>query len=198
MRKVSPAGPSRASPRRRFSVIVAAAMTIVPGNYNDQMLVVRYVALIALVVWLGGMVILGLLVAPSTFGVLQSADQANGRMLAGAVFGTILRRFHYVAYVCGAILYIALFVMKFVGPPPQAFVVRAVIVFVMLVIALYSGVPVTRELEQIQSEVSGPVSRLPETDQRRIRFDQLHQRSTMLMTLNMGLGLVLLYWYVRE
>ena len=32
-------------------------------------------------------------------------------MLAGAVFGTILRRFHYVAYSCGAILYIALFVM---------------------------------------------------------------------------------------
>jgi len=114
------------------------------------------------------------------------------------VFGTILRRFHYVAYACGAILYIALFVMKFVGPPPQAFVLRAAIVFVMLVVALYSGVPVTRELEQIQSQVSGPVSRLPEPDQRRTRFDQLHQRSTMLMTLNMGLGLVLLYWYVRE
>jgi uncharacterized membrane protein len=173
-------------------------MTILPPNYNDRMLAVRYVALVALVVWLGGMVILGLLVAPSTFGVLQSADTANGRMLAGAVFGTILRRFHYVAYACGAILYIALFVMKFVGPPPQAFVVRAVLVFVMLVVALYSGVPVTREIEQIQSQVSGPVSRLPETDQRRIRFDQLHQRSTMLMTLNMGLGLVLLYWYVRE
>ena len=167
-------------------------------NYNDRMLAIRYVALTALVVWLGGMVILGLLVAPSTFGVLQSADPANGRMLAGAVFGTILRRFHYVAYACGAILYISLFVMKFVGPPPQAFVVRAVIVFVMLVVALYSGVPVTRELEHIQSQVTGPVSRLPETDERRVRFDQLHRRSTMLMTLNMGLGLVLLYWYVRE
>ena len=125
------------------------------------MIAIRYVALTALVVWLGGMVILGLLVAPSTFGVLQAADPANGRMLAGAVFGTILRRFHYVAYACGAILYIALFVMKFVGPPPQAFVLRAAIVFVMLVVALYSGVPVTRELEQIQSQVSGPVSRLP-------------------------------------
>jgi hypothetical protein len=162
------------------------------------MLAIRYVALTALVVWLGGMVILGLLIAPATFGVLQSADPANGRMLAGAVFGTILRRFHYVAYACGALLYISLFLMKFVGPPPQAFVLRAVIVFVMLVVALYSGVPVTRELEHIQTQVAGPVSRLPETDARRVRFDQLHRRSTMLMTLNMGLGLVLLYWYVRE
>jgi hypothetical protein len=162
------------------------------------MLAVRYLALTALVVWLGGMVILGLIVAPSTFGVLQAADPANGRMMAGAVFGTILRRFHYVAYACGALLYISLFVMKFVGPPPQAFVLRAVIVFLMLGIAVYSGVPLTKELEQIQTQVTGPVSRLPETDPRRIRFDQLHQRSTMLMTFNMGLGLILLYWYVRE
>ena len=102
------------------------------------MLAIRYVALTALVVWLGGMVILGLLVAPSTFGVLQSADPANGRMLAGAVFGTILRRFHYVAYACGAILYISLFLMKFVGPPPQAFVLRAVLVFVMLGVAVFN------------------------------------------------------------
>jgi uncharacterized membrane protein len=162
------------------------------------MLAIRYVALAALVVWLGGMVILGLVVAPSTFGVLQSSDPANGRMLAGAVFGTILRRFHFIAYACGAILFLSLFVMKFVGPPPPAFVARAAIVFVMLLIALYSGVPVSRELEQIQSQVSGPVSRLPETDERRIRFDTLHQRSTVLMTINMALGLVLLYWYVRE
>jgi hypothetical protein len=42
------------------------------------------------------------------------------------------------------------------------------------------------------------VSRLPESDERRIRFDQLHARSTMLMTMNIGLGLVLLFWYVRE
>jgi uncharacterized protein DUF4149 len=162
------------------------------------MLAIRYAALTALVVWLGGMVILGLLVAPSTFGVLQSSDPANGRMLAGAVFGTILRRFHIVAYACGAILFISLFVMKFVGPPPQAFVVRAAIVFLMLLLALYSGFPVTREIESIQSQISGPVSRLPEADPRRIRFDTLHRTSTVLMTINMGLGLMLLFWYVRE
>jgi hypothetical protein len=162
------------------------------------MLAVRYLALMALVVWLGGMVILGLLVAPSTFGVLQTSDPANGRMLDGAVFGAILRRFHLVAYACGMILFVSLFVMKFIGPPPQAFVVRAAIVFVMLLIALYSGVPVTRELAHIQSQVSGPVSRLPETDERRLRFDTLHRTSTMLMTINMGLGLVLLFWYARE
>jgi hypothetical protein len=162
------------------------------------MFAVRSVALLALVVWLGGMIVLGLLVAPSTFGVLQAADPANGRMLAGAVFGQILRRFHLVAYVCGLTLFVTLFIMKFVGPPPQAFVLRSIIVFTMLVLAVYSGEPVTRELEQIQAQVSGPVSRLPAADARRVRFDRLHRTSTALMTINIGLGLVLLFWYVRE
>jgi phosphoglycerol transferase MdoB-like AlkP superfamily enzyme len=164
------------------------------------MLAIRYVALSALVVWLGGMIVLGLLVAPATFGVMQGAasDAATGRMLAGAVFGEILRRFHILAYGCGAILLACLFVMKFVGPPPQAFVARIAIVAIMLAIALYSGILVSREINQIQSQVSGPISALPQTDARRSRFDRLHGLSTTLMTINMGLGLVLLYWYVRE
>ena len=159
---------------------------------------VRYLALVALVVWLGGMVVLGLLVAPSTFGVLQAADPVSGRMLAGAVFGEILRRFHLLAYGCGAILLVCLFAIKFIGPPPDGFLVRAGIVVVMLALALYSGVPVSRGIAQIQSQVSGPISRLPETDPRRVRFDRLHWMSTMLMTLNVGLGSVLLFWYARE
>lgn len=162
------------------------------------MLVFRYLALAALVVWVGGMVTLGLLVAPSTFRVLQSSDPANGRTLAGALFGEILRQFHLVAYGCGFVVLTCLVILKFVGPPPHAFVARAAIVTVMLAIALYSGVPVSRELASIQSQVSGPVSQLPAGDPRRSRFDRLHRTSTLLMTANMGLGLVLLSWYVRE
>ena len=54
------------------------------------------------------------------------------------------------------------------------------------------------ELEAIQAQVHGPISDLPATDARRLRFDELHQRSTTLMALNICLGLVLLFWYVRE
>ena len=88
--------------------------------------------------------------------------------------------------------------MKLLGPPPQNFIPRIAIVVVMLGIAVYSGVPVTREITSIQSQIAGPVSSLPESDPRRARFDRLHAMSTTLMTINMGLGLVLLYWYVNE
>jgi hypothetical protein len=88
--------------------------------------------------------------------------------------------------------------MKFIGPPPHTFVPRAALVVIMLALTLYSAVPVTRQLAQVQSQVSGPVSQLPKEDPRRVLFDRLHRTSTILMTINMGLGLVLLHWYVRE
>lgn len=162
------------------------------------MIFIRYLALVALVVWVGGMVILGLLVAPQTFRVLQASNPADGRILAGALFGAILRQFHLVAYACGAVLFVCLFAMKFLGPPPHAFVARVALVVIMLALTLYSGVPLTRELAQVQSQVSGPVSQLSKEDPRRVQFDRLHRTSTLLMTVNMGLGLVLLFWYVRE
>jgi len=162
------------------------------------MIAVRYAALIALVVWLGGMVVLGLLVAPSTFRVLQGHEGAAGRILAGAVFGDILRQFYVLAYLCGGIILGSLIVLKLVGPPPHGFPARAAIVAVMLGVAVYAGVPVAREIASVQAQVSGPMSELPDGDPRRVRFDRLHATSTTLMTVNMLLGLVLLYWYVRE
>jgi Domain of unknown function (DUF4149) len=162
------------------------------------MIAVRYVALIALVVWLGGMVVLGFVVAPSTFRVLQVHHGAAGRVLAGAVFGDILRQFYILAYVCGGLTLLSLIVMKLLGPPPRAFPLRAAIVALMLANAVYAGVPVSREIAAIQSQVTGPMNQLPDGDPRRVRFDRLHATSTTLMTVNMLLGLVLLYWYVRE
>ncbi|MGE0705986.1 MAG: DUF4149 domain-containing protein, partial [Vicinamibacterales bacterium] len=115
------------------------------------MSVVRYVTLAALVVWLGGMLILGGVVAPAAFDVLPRVA-LDGRAIAGDVFGEILRRFHLVAYGCGAIIFVGLFVMKFVGPPPAAFVPRAAIVAAMLAVAAYSGQIVSPEIEALQAD----------------------------------------------
>src|SRR5262249_10340469 len=110
----------------------------------------------------------------------------------------ILRQFHLLAYTCGIVILLCLVIMKLVGPPPPAFPLRTAIVAAMLVLAGYSGVPVTREVREIQPRVSGPMKALSETGPRRARFDHLHSLSTTLMTINMALGLVLLFWYVQE
>jgi uncharacterized membrane protein len=162
------------------------------------MLALRYVYVLALVMWLGGMVVLAAIVAPATFEVLQASDPTAGRALAGELFGVIIERFHYVAYVAGAALLLTLAGMAVLGPRPRHFAVRAAIVAAMLAVALYSGVIVLGRIDRIQQEVGTLPSRLPATDARRVQFDGLHQLSTRLMMLNMAAALVLLYWETRE
>lgn len=168
------------------------------GNYNALMLALRYVYLLGLVVWLGGIAVLGAIVAPTTFEVLQAADPASGRELGGAVFGAIVARFYYVQYGAAAVLLLSMAGMGLLGPRPRASAIRAAIIAVMLAVAIYSGVIVLGNIEAVQREAGGLTSRLAATDQRRIRFDQLHNLSTNLMLFNMAGALVLLYWEARE
>jgi hypothetical protein len=167
------------------------------GNYNARMLALRYVYVLALVIWLGGMIVLGALVAPVTFDVLPGRTP-EGRELAGAVFGAVLAAFHYVAYGAGGVLLVTLAIMRILGPRPAAFGIRAAIVAVMLAIALYSGFVILTRIDSIQAAAGGSVSRLPPDDARRTEFDGLHQLSTRLMLFNMAGALVLLYWEARE
>ena len=162
------------------------------------MLALRYVYVLALVIWLGGMAVLGAIVAPATFQVLQASAAANGRALAGDLFGQILARFHYVAYASGGIMLLSMVAMGLLGPRPRAFAVRIAIVSVMLLIALYSGFIVLTSIDAIQLEAGRLPSLLPADDPRRLRFDALHQLSTRLMMINMAGALVLLYWEARD
>ena len=162
------------------------------------MLALRYVYVLALALWLGGMVVLGAVVAPTTFQVLQASEPAHGRALGGAVFGAVLSRFHYVAYAAGTLALLALSAMALLGPRPRNFAVRSTIVALMLLVTLYSGFAVLREIDAIQHEVGALPSTLPAEDARRVRFDELHQRSTRLMMLNIVGALALLYWEAKE
>jgi hypothetical protein len=105
------------------------------------MILVRYATLVALVIWLAAMM--------------------------GGRFGDLLRRADLIGYVSGATMIVGLFVLKFMGPPPMAFVVRAGIAVLML--ALAAGAAFAP-----------------------------HDTSGLLKTVNLGLGFVLLVWYVRE
>jgi uncharacterized membrane protein len=161
------------------------------------MLALRYLYVLALVVWLGGMVVLGAIVAPTTFEVLQ-AHAVDGRALAGEVFGAVLARFQYIAYTSGGLMLITLAVMALLGPRPSSFAIRLALATAMLAIAVYTGFSVLTEIESLQRAVGALPSPLPAGDLRRVRFDALHQLSTRLMMANVAGALVLLYWEARD
>jgi len=158
----------------------------------------RYVYIVALVIWVGGTVVAGAAVAPAVFGVLQGWDPVTGRVLAGQVFGAVLDRLHLIGYIAGPLMIVALSLQRLIGPRPVAFGIRAGLTAVMLGLTLYSGLVISPRINSLQRTVNGPMNQLPAADPRRVEFDSLHGLSTTLITLAGAGGLILLLWEARE
>lgn len=162
------------------------------------MVALRYAALLALTLWVGGLLALGGIAAPSIFDVLAVQPVADSRALAGAIFGEVLRRFHLLSYACGAIVIGALFARAVLGPRPRWFGVRTAIAAAMLAASLYSGMIVAGEIEQLRAQIGVSPSSLAESDPRRAAFGQLHAMSLALQLIPVLGGLVLLFLELKE
>jgi hypothetical protein len=162
------------------------------------MLALRFAGLLALAVWTGGLTALGAIAAPATFDVIDARQLADGRVLAGAVFGEALRRFHLVTYACGAAVLLSLMARAVLGPRPRRFAVRAAIAALMLGSTLYSGLVVSGRIERARQDTGVAPSSLPEGDPRRLEFERLHGQSTALQIVPFVGGLMLMLWELRD
>ena len=163
-----------------------------------EMLVLRYLALLALVIWIGGLVALGAIAAPVAFDVTAARQLPEPRMFAGALFGEMLRRFTLVSYAAGAVMLLSLVIRRILGPRPRHFGLRAGIVTVMLAAAAYAGVVVASRIETLQRQIGAAPSSLPDGDPRRVEFGRLHGLSTALQLVPLVGGLALLVWEIKE
>ena len=162
------------------------------------MIALRYVYVLSLVVWLGGALTIGGVVAPAAFAVLERGGDARGGAAAASVVGEVLRRFHLVSYTAGALLLVTLVSMKLVGPRPIGFGRRLAIVGTMLLASVVSGMFVDAAIGRLRTSIGRPVGELDPADPQRVRFGQLHAMSTGLMGLVVIGGLALCYWETRE
>jgi hypothetical protein len=162
------------------------------------MLALRYAALLAIVVWVGGLFALGAIAAPAVFDVVATRQLPEGRLLGGAIFGEILQRFHYVGYVCGAVIPLSLTARAVLGPRPRRFALRTAVALLMLAAAAYSGLILSPRIERLQQSVGVAPSSLPPNDPRRIEFGRLHGFSTVVQIVPLLGGLVLLFFESRD
>jgi hypothetical protein len=151
----------------------------------------RFASALALAVWVGGAVAVGLIVAPAAFATLPAADAAT-------LVGEALRRFHLVTYAAGAVVLLLLAAMALLGPRPHAFWTRMSVAGLMLAAALVSGLWVDRRIAAMRADIGVPVSSLPEGDARRGAFGRLHGVSTLLMAATVLGGVTLLYFNTRD
>jgi uncharacterized membrane protein len=153
---------------------------------NVGYLIASFVHALGMTVWLGGIVALGAIVAPTLFRRLPRHE-------AGALFGPMLRIFEKVSL--GA----AVFAVT--GAAAKAYiaeqnvnlwsVLRYVALFAMCALLFAANSLIHPAIRKVQ-EANPNVSQLPETDPARMRFQMLHKLSERLMMGQLAFGLVVL------
>ena len=135
---------------------------------------------------------------PATFDVMAARQIPEGRLLAGAVFGEVLRRFFYVSCGAAAVVFLSLIARRVLGPKPRHAGVRAGILVLMTAATLYAGIVVAGRIAAIQGGLTVAPSSLAATDQRRIEFGRLHGISSGLQLVPLIGGLALIFWELKE
>lgn len=160
----------------------------------------RFATVLAIAVWIGGLIALGSIAAPAIFEVVSLRQVPDGRILSGAIFGEVLRRFDLVSYGCGALVLATLAVRAVLGPRPRRFSLRAGIAVLMLGASMYSGMVLSSRIAGVQQEIGASVapSSLPDGDPRRVEFGRLHGQSTLVQMVPILGGLVLLFFELRD
>lgn len=158
----------------------------------------RYAYVLALVVWVGGLIAAGAFVAPALFGVLQAEAGSAGRVLAGAAFGEVLRRVLVAGEAAGVVMFVAMTILRLLGPKPLSYGVRALLIGAMLAVNAYTAHVVLPEADGLRRAIGGPVAEVAADDPRRVRFDHLHGLSTTLVMAIAIAGIALAAWEARE
>jgi Domain of unknown function (DUF4149) len=162
------------------------------------MVLLRYLYVVALVLWVGGLITAGALVAPSVFGVLQAWNESQGRVLAGQVFGEVLLRLTWLSYAMGAVMFITLTLHRLLGARPVKYGIRVGIMGLMLLMMMVTGFILIPQVDAIQAQVQSPVAQLADTHPLRLEFNRLHGISNILFSITAIGGLALCWWEARE
>jgi hypothetical protein len=147
----------------------------------------RFLMLISLVVWIGGLIFFAFVLAPTAFSVLPTTH------LAGNVVGRALGKLHWMGLISGIVfLASSLVYSRFTDGTVHLFAARHVLLCLMLALTLVSQFGIIPRMDTLRASL-GEVSAAPIDNLERIQFDALHVWSTRVEGAVLLLGLVVVY-----
>lgn len=155
---------------------------------------VRFLHLLSLVLWVGGIAFLAFVLAPIAFrpGLLPS------RHLAGAVVGQSLNVLHWLGLTCGIVFLITSAVESNVVTGSAAlFSAKNLLVCAMIVLTVISMFAISTRMFQLRNDMV-VVDNVPQDDARRVEFNRLHIWSTRVESAILILGLAVVYLTARR
>ncbi|HUI85458.1 MAG TPA: DUF4149 domain-containing protein [Candidatus Binatia bacterium] len=158
------------------------------------MYIVRYLMLLSLVIWIGGIIFFAFVLAPTVF----HPDVLPTRQLAGNVVSRSLGILHWMAIGCG-VVFVATSMTdsRIVGGRAHPLAVRNVLVYVMLILTLVSMFGIAPKMQALRQQMVA-IDDVPHDDPRRVEFNRLHVWSTRIEGSVLVLGLALLYLAARR
>ena len=151
------------------------------------MSILRFLMLLSLVVWIGGLIFFAFVLAPTAFQVLPNTH------LAGNVVGRSLGKLHGIAIISGIVFLItSLLYSRFTEGTSHVFAFRHLLIIVMLALTLLSQFWIIPRMDSLRASV-GDFGAVPLDNPARVQFDALHVWSTRVEGAVLVLGLVAVY-----
>jgi uncharacterized membrane protein len=155
--------------------------------------ILRFLQALCFVLWLGGMIFFGFVVAPSAFEVLPT------RQLAGTLVGATLFKLNYLSCILLAVFLLLTLVASALESRPRHArrQILAAAAAVALAISLYSWFGIDRRMHALRTQLDA-IETPAAGDPMRAEFDRLHRRSVSFFGANVVLGLLMLGLWTRE
>ncbi len=158
------------------------------------MSILRFLMLLSLVVWVGGIIFFAFVLAPTVFhpGILPS------RQLAGAVVSRSLEMLHWIGLACGILFLITSVVdSRVMTGFASPFAGRNLLVCAMIVLTVISMFAISAPMLALRNDMVF-IDNVPQDDARRVEFNRLHVWSTRLEGAVLLLGLAVIFLTSRR
>jgi len=151
------------------------------------MSILRFLMFLSLAVWIGGIIFLSFVVAPTAFSV------APTRHMAGTVVGHSLGILHWMGLFAGVIfLGSSMLLASLTTGSAHPMAARHILICLMLLLTAISQFGISPKLAALRTQF-GDIDSVPATDPRRLHFDALHVWSVRLEVVVLVMGLTVLY-----
>jgi len=147
----------------------------------------RFLMVLSLVVWIGGLIFFAFVLAPTAFQVLPDTH------LAGNVVGRALGKLHWIAIISSVVFLITSLLYSYLTQgTAHIFAMRHILICLMLGLTLFSQFWIIPRMDTLRASV-GDFASVPLTNPQRVQFDALHVWSTRVESAVLLLGLLAIY-----
>jgi uncharacterized membrane protein len=147
--------------------------------------VLRFIYLLSIALWLGGMTFFSFLAAPSIFNILAREE-------AGKVVSDIFPKYYWQGLICGAIALMTSIALGTRDRWNTLLIVRTIIIGVMVLGLLYAVIILQPKVQAVKAQITSLESLAP-TDPLRLEFGRLHGRSFSVNAAVLLLGVIVVF-----